>query len=153
MLMDMDLNQRAKSKKMQNTKEKIRELVEATLVIGARRGSGVGELDYDSAKELINQHIDNLTERFSQLLSTETKYRSAVIWFAEQMERKLAKNDHKGGWKNCELQYLSMRLTQERKELYDAIESKDAQRIIDECADVSNFCLMLADKFGKNYGK
>ena len=43
--------------------------------------------------------------------------RNSVRWFATKMEAKLAKNDHKGGWGSCELQYLSMRLTQERKEL------------------------------------
>lgn len=79
--------------------------------------------------------------------------RPAVMWFAERMEAKLAKNDHKGGWNNCELQYLSMRLKQERKELTEAIKSKDAQRIIDECADIANFAMMIADRFGKEHGR
>lgn len=79
--------------------------------------------------------------------------RNSVRWFATKMEAKLAKNDHKGGWGSCELQYLSMRLTQERKELTEAIKSKDKQRIIDECADIANFALMIADKFGENYGR
>jgi len=79
--------------------------------------------------------------------------RPSVKWFAERMEQTLRKNDHKVGWGKCDLQYLSMRLTQERKELSEAIASKDAERIINECSDVSNFSLMLADKFGNNYGK
>lgn len=83
----------------------------------------------------------------------EIKVRNSVDWFAKQMERKLKKNDHKGGWKRCELQYLSMRLTQERKELTEAIASKDTQKIIDECADIANFALMIADKFGPEFGK
>lgn len=86
-------------------------------------------------------------------LSDKLNARPAVKWFAERMERKLLANDHKGGWRDCDLQYLSVRLTQERKELFDAIASKDAERIINECADVSNFSLMLADKFGNNYGQ
>ncbi len=79
--------------------------------------------------------------------------RYSVRWFAEKMEAKLANNDHKGGWGSCELRYLSMRLTQERKELTEAIRSKDKQRIIDECADIANFALMIADKCGENYGR
>lgn len=90
------------------------------------------------------------TEVLNKSLST---CRNSVRWFATKMEAKLAKNDHKRGWAGCELQYLSMRLTQERKELTDAIKSKDKQRIIDECADIANFALMIADKFGENFGR
>ena len=134
-------------------KDKIRELVEATLMIGARRGAGVGELDTDTAKELIKGSVDNLTERFFGLLpQAPVMCRNSVAWFSEQMEAKLAKNDHKGGWGNCELQYLSKRLTDERKELYEAIKSKDSEKIIAECADIANFALMIADRFGNNYG-
>lgn len=78
--------------------------------------------------------------------------RASVKWFAERMEQALAKNDHKGGWGKCDLQYLSVRLTQERKELAEAIDSKDPERIINECSDISNFSLMIADKFAHNYG-
>ena len=84
---------------------------------------------------------------------TVTEVRNSVDWFAKQMERKLKINDYKGGWKKCELQYLSMRLTQERKELTDAIASKDFQKIIDECADIANFAMMIADMFGPEFGK
>jgi hypothetical protein len=85
-------------------------------------------------------------------LSERLPVRPAVKWYAERMEETLKRNDHKGGWRRCDLQYLSMRLTQERKELAEAIASKDNKRIINECTDVANFSLMLADKFGNNYG-
>lgn len=51
-------------------KEKIKEFVEATLIIGARRGSD-GNLTHDSAKILINQHTENLTNRFLKLVLEE----------------------------------------------------------------------------------
>lgn len=48
-------------------KEQIRELVKATLIIGAKRG----RTDYPTTEELeplIEQHIDSMTERFLKLL-------------------------------------------------------------------------------------
>ena len=73
--------------------------------------------------------------------------RDSVKWFATEMERVLKTNDYKGGWKNCTLQYLSMRLTQERKELKEAIKSNDAEEIINECCDIANFAMMIAERF------
>lgn len=74
------------------------------------------------------------------------RWRPEVEAFADAMEAKLRANDHKRGWRECNLQYLSMRLTQEREELRQAIE-RDAtpQEILDEAADVANFAMMIAD--------
>ncbi len=72
-------------------------------------------------------------------------WRAEVVWFADAMERKLRENDHKRHWRDMPLQYLSMRLTQERKELYAAIASGDAAKVLDESADVANFAMMVAD--------
>lgn len=94
------------------------------------------------------RYIDALEQyvaHLEQLHKPDVSNRASVNWFSSRMEAKLAANDHKGGWRNCELQYLSMRLTQERKELTDAIASKDAERIINECADIANFAMMIAD--------
>ena len=71
--------------------------------------------------------------------------RAAVRRFAEAMERKLKTNDHKRSWKDCDEQYLSMRLTQERHELRRACQCGDAATILDEAADVANFAMMIAD--------
>jgi NTP pyrophosphatase (non-canonical NTP hydrolase) len=70
-----------------------------------------------------------------------------VLWFAGRMQEKLNANSHKCGWKNEGLQYLSMRLTQERKELTEAFKSGDKERVIKECADLANFAMMIADNF------
>jgi len=69
----------------------------------------------------------------------------SLLWFAREMEKKLEVNSDKEGWCFCSLQYLSMRLTQEKKELARAIKKKDKKRIIEECADVANFAMMIAD--------
>lgn len=72
--------------------------------------------------------------------------RPEVRWFAEQMELKLRANDHKPGWKDDAVVDLLTRLEEELAELREAIdESEPAQRVIEEAADVANFCLMISD--------
>lgn len=71
--------------------------------------------------------------------------RQSVATFAQAMEEKLRENDHKGGWRACDMQYLSMRLTQEREELRRAVERGDSEEVLREAADVANFCMMIAD--------
>jgi len=71
--------------------------------------------------------------------------RDEVVWFARAMEAKLKANDHKHHWHGAEMNYLSVRLTQERKELSAAIASRDPERILNEAADIANFCMMIAD--------
>jgi NTP pyrophosphatase (non-canonical NTP hydrolase) len=78
---------------------------------------------------------------------TDLDVRTEVARFALAMEAKLRANDHKRPWRYCPLQYLSMRLTQERRELVDAIAAR--KDVIGECADVANFAMMIADKVGE----
>ena len=74
------------------------------------------------------------------------KLRTDVRWFAERMEEKLEKNVHKGGWEDCDEAYLVRRLLEEMSELVSSIlEGKDKHAIIEEAADVANFCMMIAD--------
>ena len=73
------------------------------------------------------------------------RWRQEVITFADAMEKKLKENDHKRGWRHMSLQYLSMRLTQEREELRRAVEIGDYNTVLQEAADVANFAMMLAD--------
>ena len=92
----------------------------------------------------------------------EVKVRPQLLWFSEIMETKLKKNDNKGGWDNCEIDWLISRLKEEVKEIEDAwlIKKNDFGRsagegfllcpssedIQNECADVANFAMMIADK-------
>lgn len=73
-----------------------------------------------------------------------------VLKFAERMESKLAMNRHKGdraGWLNASPEILMHRLKEELKELEDAFWTGDANATADECADVANFAMMIADWF------
>jgi NTP pyrophosphatase (non-canonical NTP hydrolase) len=76
--------------------------------------------------------------------------RPAVQWFAQQMEAKLRKNDHKGGWEGMTLSRLMSRLDDEVGELYRAL-SADTN-VIEEASDVANFAMMIADNAGPHIG-
>jgi len=90
--------------------------------------------------------------------------RVEVRRFAEAMDAKLRRNDHKGGWADCGRGYLRRRLRTELRELFaildtlTRIEAKvdwserdqrahdDAcAKLLGECADVANFAMMVAD--------
>lgn len=61
------------------------------------------------------------------------------------MELKLRKNDFKGGWANVPAHKLLDLLEAEVKELREAVESGDPLDIAQECADVANYAMMVAD--------
>ena len=71
--------------------------------------------------------------------------RPQVAWFANEMERRLEENDHKGGWECCTDKWLFNRLRQEMKELACAV--KEGRGVVEEAADVANFAMMIADNF------
>lgn len=71
--------------------------------------------------------------------------RPTVAKFATYMEHKLRLNDHKPNWRTCSLGYLRQRLDQELAELNDALKCGDPRAVYDECADVANFAMMIAD--------
>lgn len=73
------------------------------------------------------------------------KLRPEVLRFARAMEKKLRANDHKKHWYWMGSQYLSVRLTQESRELRHAMKRGNADQILDEAADVANFAMMIAD--------
>ena len=72
--------------------------------------------------------------------------RKEVKVFSLSMERKLSQNDHKMGWQKCEDVELLKKLNIELEELIYALENESTKSIIDECADVANFAMMIADK-------
>lgn len=75
------------------------------------------------------------------------KPREQVQWFAEEMEKVLRNNDHKGGWDKYDDGYLVWMLRNNLAELTELIfqESKDVQKVIKEAVDVANFAMMIAD--------
>lgn len=84
--------------------------------------------------------------------------------FADAMERKLALNRHKGdreGWQKKAGSQLTIMLRHEVAELCDAVERArplDSGKpegaaarlaVVNECADVANIAMMIADKVGE----
>lgn len=82
--------------------------------------------------------------------------RPVVLWFAEQMELTLQKNDHKGGWSGITYSRLMSRLDDESRELFLALHNMDKlngdTRVVEEATDVANFAMMIADNQGPRIG-
>ena len=102
--------------------------------------------------------VKPMIENFAASLNRQGcrwEVRPVVKWFAEQMEAALKRNDHKSGWLNDDWDELYDRILDETKELYRECGkfSKDEEKIIMEAADVANFAMMIADKFGKQFGQ
>lgn len=80
--------------------------------------------------------------------------------FAELMQHKLDINKHKDcasmnpdgkgrGWDGCSIDWLLMRLGKEYIELMEVILANESpEEIAEECADVGNFAMMIADNIG-----
>ena len=112
---------------------------------------------------------DNLKKESSNANTLLPAVRPVVTWFAQRMEAKLAKNDFKGGWGNCTPSDLYQMLQHECKELEEKYIARqiDTARdsdlhlphfkdtsnnsIIDECADIANFAMMIADLYGEEH--
>lgn len=69
----------------------------------------------------------------------------AVAQFAENMRRKLRQNEHKGSWLGVRPEHYVMRIMDEVDELQTALALGDPKAIIDECADIANFAMFIAD--------
>lgn len=67
--------------------------------------------------------------------------------FVAAMRGKLAANKHKGTWKDCDLEWLLMRLRQEVDELEEAV--RKGKGVLGEAADVGNFAMFIADVCGE----
>lgn len=84
------------------------------------------------------------------------KARAEVISFAEAMEAALAKNEHKGGWKDDGALELHQRIVEETDELRAELMKRrerpgyanNQALILSEAADVANFAMMVADVCG-----
>lgn len=71
--------------------------------------------------------------------------RKEIKDFADQMEKKLKENDNKGGWEECSKKWLLIGIEVELGELKQALEEGSVGDIVSECADIANFCMMIAD--------
>ena len=111
-----------------------------------------------------NGFNDGQAEGMPEALKEERERVRPEVWqFALLMEKKLKENDHKKSWKKCKILYLIERLKEEVKELEDCFWIEDSRSdfinigedfmikgkyseedVIKECADVSNFAMMIA---------
>lgn len=98
--------------------------------------------------DFIRTEVNFCGERGRMLKEMErfTACRPAVREFAIEMERKLAKNDHKTEWNKLPLAAFVRRLQNEVEELKMAIEYETPDAVTKECADVANFALIIADR-------
>ena len=76
-----------------------------------------------------------------------------VITFAKAMDEVLCKNDHKGGWQDCDINYLRFRLVEEMGEYFAWNVNyspewceKNKTTIKKELVDIANFAMMLWDR-------
>jgi hypothetical protein len=99
-------------------------------IIPAGEGTPVTLKDWEAAMEVLMEEITP---------------RESLAWFARRMENKLRQNDHKPGWEGLNDSYFLKRASQEYSELMQAVaKKKGPEEIIDECADLANFVMMLA---------
>jgi len=110
--------------------------------------NGVSELKLEERMAL---------EKLAMKEGRELKVRPEVKRMAEEMEKQLQANEHKGGWKDCGLGFL----LEELKKNLDVLEDvayrpyiQGANNPVDfyirkKCANINNFSMMIADNFGK----
>ena len=88
------------------------------------------------------------------------KVRKEVSDFAKIMEEKLQENEHKGGWDNCDNDFLFNRLLQEMTELHESLAELKitkgngkgiARETMRECADVADFSMMISSNLKRKY--
>lgn len=79
--------------------------------------------------DIIQQRIDALRDDLAEKaelslpdISPLILVRNEVMAFAQAMEKELLENDHKGGWKKCDPQWLLSRMCDEMVELLDCFE-------------------------------
>lgn len=78
---------------------------------------------------------------------TIKNYWPFVTPFSEVMVKKLEEYDYKNGWVRLSYLELLENLELEVEEMKDAlIERANAKSVIEECADIANYAMMIADK-------
>ncbi|MGG0209552.1 hypothetical protein [Bacillus mycoides] len=77
--------------------------------------------------------------------------RNEVKWFAEHMESILQENEHKTGWSDCTVDFLSSQIRKNLNELDSMFQelpsnySVFSANVIRQCSDIANFAMMIAD--------
>lgn len=69
--------------------------------------------------------------------------RDSLKRFAVEMEKRLRKNEWKGGWEDLSRREVFQSLIDEAMSLWSAVEERNSERIKKKSADVANFAMML----------
>ena len=77
-----------------------------------------------------------------------------IVAFVKAMDEVLCKNDHKGGWQDCDIQYLRARLVEEMGEYFawasrgspSSLSEAEHKQSKKELVDIANFAMMLWDR-------
>ena len=72
--------------------------------------------------------------------------RDEVLNFAEAMEAKLKRNDHKTHWRKLPIEALRRLMMLELEEFNVAREFFGAEEAMNELVDIANFAMMLRDR-------
>jgi hypothetical protein len=81
------------------------------------------------------------------MTAIEMELRPVVRVFAEAMEEKLRKNDHRGGWDVDDYEYIWRQLHEHLGKLTHHVYT-DRARILPDAADVANLAMILCDILG-----
>lgn len=114
-----------------------------------------------SMADVLKAHIEQCPDHPMSKLKQEIERlkaaepREEVKWFAEEMEKVLQANDHKGGWDKCDDGYLAWMLRDNLGKLCEAAyqEPKNLQEISKSAVDIANYAMMIADNVRKIGGK
>lgn len=80
----------------------------------------------------------------------KTTVRRAVVEHALRMEARLKEHEDKGGWEECRFRRLIIELEGHVEDLKEALfEQGIEDNIENECADIANYSMMIADNFGR----
>lgn len=97
----------------------------------------------NEAKEIIELLSAPKREEFSDV-------REPVKKFAVAMEETLRKNDHKGGWDKCSVQYLLKQVEIQTIMLKCRVQGALSEDIKSTCKNVANYAMMIFDRL-ENY--
>lgn len=105
------------------------------------------------------EYFPKMTPKIKETLRVEHQkgmIRNSIEWFSREMQGELLKHLDRPGWRREKWEYLLGRLEEEVEELKVALASfhtfqgdsgehfKKKKQIVKECADVSNFSMMIA---------
>lgn len=80
------------------------------------------------------------------------KLRPEVQKFAEEMEKQLRANEHKGGWEDCDSGFLMSELEKNFNALW-RLQPSDKAGILRRATNIANFAMMIADNWGGEFSQ